>query len=122
MMIGLPIVKRRKVFKSDDCRHGNPPSRPITPFSATATTSDISGRSMTRLRLSGRFAARRLDCDRRLDVRMRVVPRQREIFKLEIEDRINRRVDRHRRQCARAPLELLVGLLEMIDVEMRVAE
>ena len=34
---GLPIVPALKRFRSLESRHGRPPSRPITPFSATAT-------------------------------------------------------------------------------------
>ena len=41
MMRGLPMVSRRKVLRSEERRQGSSPSRPMTPFSATATTSAI---------------------------------------------------------------------------------
>ena len=37
MITGLSSVSARNRFRSDDMRHGKPPSRPITPFSAAAT-------------------------------------------------------------------------------------
>jgi hypothetical protein len=48
MISGLPIVSLRNIFKSELSRQGKPPSRPITPFWATATTNDKRAGKMLR--------------------------------------------------------------------------
>ena len=60
--------------------------------------------------------------DRRFDGRMRIVIFEREVAEFEIVDRRHARIDDHRRQRTRIALELLARLLEMIRIEMRVAE
>src|SRR5687767_4964480 len=44
MISGFPMVIVLKNRRSDESRHGNLPSRPITPFLDTATTKAILGR------------------------------------------------------------------------------
>src|SRR5688572_5884989 len=53
---------------------------------------------------------------------MRIVALEREIAELELEDRLHGGIDGHGRQRTRLALELESGLLEMVRVEMRVAE
>src|SRR5690606_6165586 len=42
MITGLPMVTSRKYLRSEGMRHGTSPWAPMTPFSATATTREIS--------------------------------------------------------------------------------
>src|SRR5438105_12515910 len=65
---------------------------------------------------------RALDCDRRADRRVRVVALEGEILVPEGEEILHRGVEAHRRQRLWRACQLLVGLLEMVEVEMRVAE
>src|SRR4051794_26134907 len=57
-----------------------------------------------------------------LDMRVRVVAFEREVFIAEGEDILHRRVDLHDWQRPRRARQLQPGLLEVIGVEMRVAE
>src|SRR5512142_3044365 len=56
-----------------------------------------------------------------LDVRMRVVTIEREVFVTEGEDVLHVWIDTHRRQRARAARQLQMRLLDVIEIEMRVA-
>ena len=56
-----------------------------------------------------------------LDVRMRVVADELEVFVLEVEDGLHIGVDEHARQGAWGARELQLGLLEMVQVEVGVA-
>jgi len=53
---------------------------------------------------------------------MRVVGFEREVFVFEVEDVPDRGIELHNRQLARCTRELFAGLVEVIQVEMRVAE
>src|SRR5581483_10990629 len=57
-----------------------------------------------------------------LDMRMRIVAFEHEIFVTEREQILHRRIDTHSRQRARGTRKLQAGLLEMIEIKMRVAE
>src|SRR3954466_6795289 len=61
-------------------------------------------------------------CDLRLDVRMRIVVLDFGILVAEGDDILPIRIEAHARQCARRPGQLQVRLLEMVEVEVRVAE
>src|SRR5690606_27075643 len=88
-------------------------------------------RPMTRLRLIATMSAMRggavampgpSDRDRRLDRGVRVVAGQLEILVAEGEQIPDLGVELHPRQRARLARELLARLLEVIEVQMRVAE
>src|SRR5512135_3461635 len=100
MMRWCPIVSCLKRARSGLSRQGSWLSTPMTPFSAAATIID-------RL-IESSYG------DGRLDRRVRVVIVEREVFVLELVDRLHRRVEAHRRQRARLARELRFGLLEMI--------
>ena len=68
IIMGLPIVTDLKYLRSLDSFQGNPPARPMTPFSAAATIRDTVTAS---------------DRDVRWDMRVEPVPVEREIVILE---------------------------------------
>src|SRR5690606_25670566 len=106
--MGLFMVTRLNHAMSPESRQGIALSRPITPFAATATMSDMTG----------------IPSDRhgRGDMRMRFVAFEAEIVIGEVEDRLHIGIDVHARQRARFARELQIRLLQMIEIEMRVAE
>src|SRR5436190_3940433 len=63
-----------------------------------------------------------LNCDRRLDGRVRLVALEGEVFVLELEQLAACGVEAHAREGARAAGELLARLLEVVEVQMRVAQ
>src|SRR5215469_4859989 len=82
------------------------------------------GRSRARTAVDPRRrrAVHRSHRDLGLDVRMRIVAFEAEILVAEREQILNDRTDAHSRQRARRTRELEPRLLEMIEIEMRVAE
>src|SRR5689334_19170892 len=107
MMTGWPIVTRLKYARSAGRRQGRALSRPMTRLRAMATTSD-------RITASNR--------DRRLDRRVRVVSLEAEVVEGEREEVLHRRVEVHHGKRARRARELLARLLEVVEVEVRVAQ
>src|SRR5690349_7967272 len=59
--------------------------------------------------------------DRRLDARMRLVIQELEVFELVLEDRRRLAFDREPRRRQRRALQLFVGLVEMIEIQVAVA-
>ena len=106
MTSGLPIVAALNRLRSVGRRQGNPLSRPMTPFSAMATNTAI---SMS-------------DRDRRPDRRVGDVVVQPEIVEAEGEQVVDLGIDPHPRQRLGRAAELLARLVEMVGVEVRVAE
>src|SRR6185312_1950767 len=113
MMTGLPIVSALKRLRSVERRHGRPPARPITPFSAIATWMPIF-KAIWR----GPRSHRHLGAD----MRVGFVVLQPEILISEGEEICHGGIDPHRRQLLRHASELFARLLEMVGVKMRVAE
>ena len=107
MTMGLPIVTALKYLRSLDNFHGSPPSRPMMPFSATATISEIRKPS---------------DRDGGQDMRMEAIPIQGEIVVGKSEYIVDRGIQRHRWQRIWIAQQLLVSLLDMIGVKMRIAQ
>ena len=118
---GLPMVTLRKCASSDLSRHGSRPSEPMTSLSATATTRVISDRRCD-LRREGLPPPLRSHRHLGLDVRMRLVADEREVLERKREDVGHRRIEPHVRQRARRARQLQPRLLEMIEIEVRVAE
>src|SRR5215475_4115559 len=116
MITGLPMVTWRKCCMSDLSRHGSRLSRPITPFSAIATmrTRGIGCTVSAMRRTSHR--------DLGLDARVRIVGLERKVLVAEGEQVGDRRIEAHARQGSGRALELQPRLLEMVQVEVGVAE
>ena len=95
--------------RSPESRHGRPPSRPMTPFSATATI-----RAM--VILSDTAPGSASDGDGRRDMRVEPVPVEREIVVSESEYVGHVGVQRHRRQSIGLPLQLGIGLFDVICI------
>src|SRR5262245_18769826 len=62
------------------------------------------------------------DRNRRLDGGMRLIGFEREVLVLEVEEFFHRGIELHDREGSRRALHLLAGLLQVIQVEVRVAE
>src|SRR5271155_4058670 len=111
MITGLPSVSALNIAKSDFSRHGRPPARPMTPFLARATG--------PRVRVTGMGCAS--NGDRRLDRGMGPIALQTEILVIEAEQvglgRQHEIRERVRRAC-----ELQLRLIDMVQVEVGVAE
>src|SRR5215204_2809589 len=103
-----PIVVRLKNAKSSGRCQGMSGPLPMTPFRATAAI------SVTSVKASS-------DRDRGLDGRVCVVPHQLEVLQLELVESGARR-DPHLRQWPRIPRQLEPGLVEVVEVQVRVAE
>src|SRR5690606_11962611 len=104
---GLPMVVALKRLMSVESRHGISPSRPMTPFAATATTILTSTTSHR---------------DRRADGGIGDVAVEPEILEAEGEDVLDLGVDPHPRQRLGRALQLLPRLPEMVGVEVRIAQ
>src|SRR5688500_11343545 len=96
---------------SGRCQGSSPP-RPITPLLATAAITDT---------LTATAASRPSHRDRGLDVWVRVVAHEREVLEHELVELAARGLDLHPRQRPRLALELHPRLLEVVEVQVRVA-
>lgn len=63
-----------------------------------------------------------LHCNRRLDARPRMVPHDLDVFEPEREEILHGRIELERREWTRRPRQLFASLVEVIDVQVRVAE
>src|SRR5436190_12532496 len=119
-----PIVVRLKNAKSSGRCHGMSGPLPMTPFRATAAmrvTWVIYGSSTGHLRVIYQSSTGHLYSDGCLDSRVCVVPHQLEVLELELVQRPSRS-DPHLGQCARRAGQLQPRLVEMVEVEVSVAE
>src|ERR1019366_7034227 len=88
---------------------------PMTRFFAIATIKEMRGRAWFIMpAFLNRYG--------RLDRGMRIVILEREILVLEIEQVLHGRIEPHGGELARLARQLLARLLEMVHVEVRVAE
>ena len=111
MMIAWPIVTFLKCFRSSGMRQGTLPSLPMTPSSPMATT------------IASGAARRRSYRDLGRDVRMRVVAFDREVLEAEGEEILRLGIDASAAgACRGSRVELELRLLEVVLVEVRVAE
>src|ERR1700754_4512965 len=101
--------------------------RPWMPESRVSTGGGSKGsasfcadeRALPRTFLRLRFVdMQRLDGDRRLDAGVRLIVQELEVLELILEDRRRLAFDRQARQRQRSALQLLVGLLEMVQVQV----
>src|SRR5262245_32941779 len=106
MMIGCPMVNALNRAMSAGSLQGSDPSRPITPFSDTATMRE----TIT------------LHRDRCLDPRMRIVIQHLDVLEAECEEIAHIRIEAEPGQGSRLSGELKSGLLHVIEVEMHVPE
>src|SRR5690606_7083149 len=113
MITGCPEVVRLKNRRSLGRCQSNPLSLPMTLFSAAATMMDVIGFSITS-NGSHRY--------RRLDMRVRLVVEQLEIIVFKFKNIGDSRIDAHVRQRSRFPGQLELHLLEVIAVQVCVAE
>src|SRR3712207_4722760 len=103
-----PIVVALKNACSPGTRQGMPPSAPMTPLRATAATSVTV--------IGGSYR------DGRLDARVRVVALDRDVLEVERVELGDRRVQPQGRQRPRLAGQLEPRLLEVVGVEVGVAE
>ena len=111
MITGLPSVSGRNSARSDFSRQGRAPSRPMTPLAARATG--------PRVRSAAIFAS---DRDRRLDR-----PDGRVALERSTSASSKAKMSRARRQAqgrerAGARAQLPPRLVEMVEIEVRIAE
>src|SRR5262245_50407521 len=78
--------------------------------------------SFARRRHVCRYSLLQLHCDWRFDRRMWLVPDEFKIFEFEVVDVFDGRIQFQPRQWPTFPGELLARLLEMVFVEMKIAE
>src|SRR5688572_23898489 len=107
------MVSALKRCSSAGRRHGMALSRPMTRLRLIATMSAMRGAGGAMVRLDG---------DRRLDRRVRIVAGQLEILVAECEQIGYVRTKVHRRQSPRLAPQLFARLLQMVQVKMRVTE
>ena len=111
MMIGLPQVSLRKCFRSRGSFQGRAPSRPIRPSRLIATTSE----SFTRSGL--------LDGDLAAEGGMGAIADQSRTWSRSTLGQVgDRRIELQPGERQRLAAELLVDLVEMVRVDVRIAE
>src|SRR5262245_29989319 len=82
-------------------------------------------RPITRFSLMAAMALKRFtnsNCDGRLDVRMRIVTDEFEVFELEVMDAFDSGVELEHGQRPGLACQLQTGLLQVIGVKMQIAE
>src|SRR5262249_3751647 len=109
MMMGLPIVKRRKRLRSRGRCHGIRPSRPIAPARSMAAIAE------TRIQVSS-------DRHLTLERRVRAVVVERELLRAEGIKGGDARVELQARQRKRLALELPCDDAEVVLVNVGIAE
>src|SRR5919106_6477328 len=116
MIIGLPMVMRRKCFRSAGKCQGRSPLVPMARRRSIATTIDtfMSGQERRYRSLIG------LHCDRRRDLRMALIPHQPKVFITEIGDSAILRIDHHAGWWIGFAGQLFINLLEMVEIDVRI--
>src|SRR5215469_2681568 len=116
---GLPQVRARKRCISDLIRQGSAPARPMTPLRATAATRTMSIRRLPSRPAEPAHADSHRDL--RLDMRMGIVAFESEVLIAEREQVAHRREPQGRQRTRRAR-KLRPRLLDVVQIEVRVAE
>src|SRR3989338_1573610 len=129
------MVSLLKCLRSSGMRHGRVLSMPITRFFAIATmiASEEKPTPPAPLVRGGQvlvtsegvevlFNCLPLNRYWSLNRRMRVIPFQREILELELENISHARIEQHRRQRARLTQQLLARLFHVVRINVRIAK